>query len=48
VEYTYEYENLEDVIASIKENVIAPAEAKVKELRPRRAEQVGLDPRGAY
>jgi hypothetical protein len=33
VENTYEYESLEDVIASIKENVIGPAEAKVKELR---------------
>jgi len=33
VEKTYEYESLEEVIASIKENVIAPAEAKVKELR---------------
>jgi uncharacterized protein YjbI with pentapeptide repeats len=28
-----EYETLEELIASIKENVIAPAEAKVKELR---------------
>jgi len=35
VENTYEYESLEDVIGSIKENVVAPAEAKVKELRPR-------------
>jgi hypothetical protein len=33
VEKTYEYESLEEVIASIKENVIEPAEAKVKELR---------------
>jgi hypothetical protein len=33
VEDTYQYENLEEVIASIKENVIGPAEAKVKELR---------------
>ena len=32
---TYEYENLEELIASIKENVIEPAEAKVKELRQR-------------
>jgi hypothetical protein len=32
---TYEYESLEEVIASIKENVIGPAEAKVKELRQR-------------
>jgi uncharacterized protein YjbI with pentapeptide repeats len=31
----YEYENAEELIASIKENVIGPAEAKVKELRPR-------------
>ena len=30
----YEYENEEEVIASIKQNVIGPAEAKVKELRP--------------
>jgi hypothetical protein len=29
----YEYEDGEEVIASIKENVIGPAEAKVKELR---------------
>jgi hypothetical protein len=35
VEKTYEYESLEEVIASIKENVIGPAEAKVKELRQR-------------
>ena len=35
VESTYEYENLEEVITSIKENVIGPAEAKVKELRQR-------------
>jgi hypothetical protein len=27
VENTYEYENVEDVIASIKENVIGPAES---------------------
>jgi hypothetical protein len=33
VENTYEYENLEEAIASIKENIITPAEAKVKELR---------------
>jgi hypothetical protein len=33
VENTYEYESLEEVITSIKENVIGPAEAKVKELR---------------
>jgi uncharacterized protein YjbI with pentapeptide repeats len=32
---TYEYENLEELIASIKKNVIEPAEAKVKELRQR-------------
>ena len=30
----YEYENAEEVIASIKENIILPAEAKVRELRP--------------
>jgi len=35
VENTYEYENLEGVIASIKENIILPAESKVKELRQR-------------
>jgi uncharacterized protein YjbI with pentapeptide repeats len=35
VENTYEYENVEEVITSIKENVIGPAEAKVKELRRR-------------
>jgi hypothetical protein len=33
VEKTYEYESLEGLIASIKENVIGPAEEKVKELR---------------
>jgi uncharacterized protein YjbI with pentapeptide repeats len=33
VKTTYEYENLEDVVASVKENVIGPAEEKVKELR---------------
>jgi uncharacterized protein YjbI with pentapeptide repeats len=31
----YEYENAEELIASIQENVLGPAEAKVKELRPR-------------
>ena len=35
VEKTYEYESLEELIASIKENVIGPAEAKVKKLRQR-------------
>jgi hypothetical protein len=35
IEKTYEYENLEELIASIKENVIGPAEAKVRELRQR-------------
>jgi Pentapeptide repeats (8 copies) len=35
VEETYEYESMEELIASIKENVIVPAEAKVKELRQR-------------
>jgi hypothetical protein len=29
----YEYENAEELIASIQENVLGPAEAKVKELR---------------
>ena len=29
----HEYEDEEEVIASIKENIIGPAEAKVKELR---------------
>ena len=29
----YEYENAEELITSIKENIIGPAEAKVKELR---------------
>jgi hypothetical protein len=33
VKGNYEYENEKEVIASIKENVIEPAEAKVKELR---------------
>jgi len=33
VEKTYEYESLDELIASIKENVIGPAEEKVKELR---------------
>jgi uncharacterized protein YjbI with pentapeptide repeats len=32
VKDSYEYENDEEVVASIKENVIGPAEAKVKEL----------------
>ena len=35
VEKAYEYESLEELIASIKENVIGPAEAKVKQLRQR-------------
>jgi hypothetical protein len=34
VENTYEYENLEEAIASIKDNIIFPAEKKVQELRP--------------
>jgi pentapeptide repeat protein len=34
VENTYLYEDVEEVIASIKENIIAPAEAKVEALRP--------------
>lgn len=33
VENTYQYEDVEEVIGSIKENVIGPAEGKVKELR---------------
>jgi hypothetical protein len=33
VNETYEYESLEEVIASIKEQIIVPAEAKVRELR---------------
>jgi hypothetical protein len=33
VEKTYEYESKEELIASIQENIIVPAEAKVKELR---------------
>jgi uncharacterized protein YjbI with pentapeptide repeats len=33
VEDTYEYEDTDKVIASIRENIIAPAEAKVTELR---------------
>jgi len=35
VKGTYEYENVGEVIASIKENIIIPAEAKVQELRQR-------------
>ena len=35
VKERYEYENVEEVIASIKENIIVPAEAKVRELRQR-------------
>ena len=31
----YEYEREAEVIASIQENVLGPAETKVKELRPR-------------
>jgi hypothetical protein len=46
IDGAYEYEDEEEVIASIKGNVMGPAETKVKELR--RVEQVGLDPRGAY
>ena len=33
VEDTYEYEDTDKVIASIRGNIIAPAEAKVEELR---------------
>ena len=33
VEDTYEYEDTDKVIASVKENIIAPAEVKVEELR---------------
>ena len=32
VQDRYEYENTEEVIASIKEQIIGPAEAKVREL----------------
>jgi hypothetical protein len=35
VEKTYEYASLKELIASIKEHVVGPAEAKVKELRQR-------------
>jgi uncharacterized protein YjbI with pentapeptide repeats len=35
VEGTYEYKNLEELISSIKKNIVLPAEAKVKELRQR-------------
>lgn len=35
VENTYMYESREEVIASIKENIIVPAEAKVRELQQR-------------
>jgi hypothetical protein len=31
---TYEYEGIEEVIASIQENIIVPAEEKLRELRP--------------
>jgi hypothetical protein len=34
VEDTYEYEDVEKVIALIKENIIVPAEEKMRELRP--------------
>jgi hypothetical protein len=30
---TFEYEDIEEVITSLEENIIFPAEAKVKELR---------------
>jgi hypothetical protein len=33
VKETFEYENDQEVIGSIKENIILPAEAKVRELR---------------
>jgi hypothetical protein len=33
VDDTYEYEGTDQVMASIQENIIAPAEAKVEELR---------------
>jgi uncharacterized protein YjbI with pentapeptide repeats len=33
IEGAYEYENVEEAVASIQENIIAPAEAKVEELR---------------
>ncbi len=35
VDNTYEYENVEELIASIQENIIVPVEAKVRELRRR-------------
>jgi hypothetical protein len=35
VEDTYEYENVEELIGSIKENIVLPAERKVRELRQR-------------
>lgn len=34
VRNTYENEEVEEVIASIQENIIVPAEEKVRELRP--------------
>jgi len=39
VEKTYEYETLEESIASIEENVIGPAEEKVKELRRKSSDE---------
>ena len=33
VENTYAYEDVGEVVASVQENIIAPAEAKVEELR---------------
>jgi hypothetical protein len=35
VESTYQYESTEELMASIKENIVSPAEKKVKELRQR-------------
>jgi uncharacterized protein YjbI with pentapeptide repeats len=39
VDGRYEYEGLKELIASIKENIIVPAEEKVRELRPGTAEE---------
>ena len=35
VKGTYEYKNIEEVITSIEQNIIAPAEAKAKALTVR-------------
>jgi hypothetical protein len=44
----YEYEREEELISSIKENVVGPAEAKVTELRSEKLKRVDLNPRGGY